>query len=142
MSALRRGSVALLLFCRVLRYAGSEPMVEPVCEPALAGQADVPHLQQCPREGRARAPAQEDTDALRQPHLPAHLPLREHRCVQKVSHDGPRGGSRYCERLFLHGLPSTYMGTFKIPLKILFIYLFMPETCIDYLLCARNSLKR
>ncbi|KAM7114621.1 bestrophin-3 isoform 4-T7 [Molossus nigricans] len=60
---------------RVLRYSGSEPMVEPVCEPALAGQADVPHLQQRPREGRARAPAPKDTHALRQPHLPAHLPL-------------------------------------------------------------------
>lgn len=70
-------------------------MVEPVREPALARQADVPHLQQRAREGRARAPAPEDTDALRQPHVPAHLPLGEHRCVQKVSDDGPRGGSRF-----------------------------------------------
>ncbi|XP_078192973.1 bestrophin-3 isoform X6 [Callithrix jacchus] len=50
-------------------------MVEPVCESALARQADVPHLQQCSRKRRARAPAKKDTDALCQSHLPAHLPL-------------------------------------------------------------------
>ncbi|XP_032151320.1 bestrophin-3 isoform X7 [Sapajus apella] len=50
-------------------------MVEPVCESALARQADVPHLQQCSRKGRARAPAEKDADALCQSHLPAHLPL-------------------------------------------------------------------
>lgn len=80
-----------LLSHRVLCHSGSEPVVEPVCEPALARQADAPHLQQRPREGRARASAQEDADALCQPHIPAHLPLREHGCVQTVPDDGPRG---------------------------------------------------
>ncbi|XP_053082459.1 bestrophin-3 isoform X2 [Acinonyx jubatus] len=50
-------------------------MVEPVCEPALARQADVPHLQQCSRKRRTRAPAQKDPDALCESHVPAHLPL-------------------------------------------------------------------
>lgn len=80
---------------RVLRYSGSEPMVEPVCESALARQADVPHLQQCPRERPAWAPAQKDADALRQSHVLAHLPLGEHSGVQKIPHHGPRGRSRY-----------------------------------------------
>lgn len=66
-------------------------MVEPVCESALARQADVPHLQQCSWKGRARAAAQKDIDALRQSHVSAHLPLCEHGCVQKVPNDGPRG---------------------------------------------------
>lgn len=80
---------------RVLRHSGSEPMVEPVCESALARQADAPHFQQCPRERPAWAPAQKDADALRQPNVLAHFPLREHRGVQEVSHHGPRGRSRY-----------------------------------------------
>lgn len=67
-----------LLFFRVLCYSGREPVVEPICESSLARQADVPHLQQCPREGRAWAPAQKDIDALCQPHISAHLPLSEH----------------------------------------------------------------
>nr|XP_010336724.2 bestrophin-3 isoform X2 [Saimiri boliviensis boliviensis] len=66
---------AISLVYRVLCYSGSEPMVEPVCESALARQADVPHLQQCSRKRRARAPAKKDADALCQSHLPAHLPL-------------------------------------------------------------------
>ncbi|XP_051702402.1 bestrophin-3 isoform X2 [Oryctolagus cuniculus] len=66
---------AISLVYRVLCDFGSEPMVEPVCESALARQADVPHLQQRPRKRPARAPAPEDADALRQPHVPAHLPL-------------------------------------------------------------------
>lgn len=82
---------------RVLRYSGSEPMVEPICESALARQADVPHLQQCSRKRPAWAPPQKDADALCQPHVPAHLPLCEHRSVQEVSHHGPRGRSRYGE---------------------------------------------
>lgn len=66
-------------------------MVEPVCEPALARQADVPHLQQCSRKRRTRAPAQKDPDALCESHVPAHLPLSEHGCVQEVPYDGPCG---------------------------------------------------
>lgn len=103
MSAVKKKKKVLysfLLFCRVLRYSGREPMVEPVCEPALARQADVSHLQQRARQGRAWAPAPQDADALCQSHVPAHLPLREHRGVQTLSDDGPRGGSRYCEWLF------------------------------------------
>lgn len=88
-------------------------MVEPVCESALARQADVPHLQHCSWKWRAWAPAQEDADALCQSHLPAHFPLSEHSCVQKVSDDGPRGWSRYCELLFLpwrSSQPSNFLS--------------------------------
>lgn len=78
-------------------------MVEPVCESPLAGQAHVPHLQQCPRERPAWAPAPKDADALRQSDLPAHLPLGEHSGVQKVSDHGPRGRGRYGARFLLVG---------------------------------------
>lgn len=115
-------------------------MVEPVCESALARQADVSHLQQCSWKWRAWAPAQEDTDALCQSHLPAHFPLSEHSCVQKVSNDGPRGWSRYCELLFLpwgSSQPSNFLWNY-----LLFIHSFIQETFTKYLSCARNSPKR
>ena len=125
---------SFLLFCRLLCYSSSESMVEPVCESALARQADVSHLQQCLWKWRTRAPAQEDADALCQSHLPAHFPLSQHSRVQTVSHDGPRGWSRYCELLFLpwgSSQPSHFLWKY-----LLFIHSFIQETFTKYQSCA------